>query len=89
MLRSFVVDQVAVTRAPRHIVHIAEGINDENVHERWQHESNEEKKRSPYKYCIMVGRIEKSCPWTIEQTMMTKVDAPAAKSTNASTVVME
>jgi hypothetical protein len=37
----------------------------------------------------MVGRIEKSCPWIIEQTMMTNVDAHAAKSTNASTVVME
>lgn len=43
----------------------------------------------PYKYWIIVGRIEKSCPWTIEQMMMTNVDAPAAKSTNASTVVME
>ena len=60
MLCCFVVDQIAITRSPSDIMDVTEGVDDEDVHECWQHESNKQRSTSPYKYWIIVGRIEKS-----------------------------
>ena len=43
VLRLVVVDEVAIARAPRHVVHVAEGVDDEDVHEGGQHESADER----------------------------------------------
>lgn len=43
VLRLVVVDEVAITRSPRHVVHVAEGVDDEDVHEGGQHESTDKK----------------------------------------------
>lgn len=42
VLRLLVVDEVAVTRAPGHVVNVAEGVDDEDIHEGGKHEASGE-----------------------------------------------
>ena len=47
MLCLLVVDEVAVARAPGHVVDVAERVDDEDVHEGGQHEADGDRERKP------------------------------------------